>query len=180
MNAGKEGSALAPSAAVLSDALQQAVLPLQPQSVQDFGNGAQSGAAVLAGTQNAVSYVLGLRTPLLRQGEVTVFFFRTLLVLFVKASVFCLRRVFIAYYRVSCYIFFSVSAGQHSKSRPCFVGTRGNVLPLLCCGLLYTLFAFALFFIGVATLFKNRLGLSLPSGLTHRVTWFNLSKIIYR
>ena len=54
MNAGKEGSALAPPAAVLSDALQQAVLPLQPQSVQDFGNGAQSDAAVLAGTQNAV------------------------------------------------------------------------------------------------------------------------------
>ena len=49
MNAGKEGSALARSAAVLSDAMQQAVLPLPPQSVQDFGNGAQSGAAVLAG-----------------------------------------------------------------------------------------------------------------------------------
>ena len=65
-------------------------------------------------TQNAARYVLGLRTPLLRQGEVTGFFFRTFLVLFVKASVFCLRRVFIAYYRVSCYIFFSVSAGQHS------------------------------------------------------------------
>ena len=74
MNAGKEGSALPPPAAVLSDALQQAVLPLQPQSVQDFGNGAQLGAAVLAGTQNAVSYVLGLRTPLLRQGDMTDFF----------------------------------------------------------------------------------------------------------
>ena len=33
----------------MSDALQRAVLPLKPQSVQDFGNGAQSGAAVLAG-----------------------------------------------------------------------------------------------------------------------------------
>jgi len=74
LNAGKERSALARPAAVLSDALQQAVLPLQPQSVQDFGNGAQSGAAVLAGTQNAVSYVLGLRTPLLRQGGMTAFF----------------------------------------------------------------------------------------------------------
>ena len=74
MNAGKEGSALAPPAAVLSDALQQAVLPLQPQSVQDFGNGAQSGAAVLAGTQNAVSSELGLGTPLLRQGDMTEFF----------------------------------------------------------------------------------------------------------
>ena len=57
LNAGKEGSALARPAAVLLHALQQAVLPLQPQSVQDFDNGAQSGAAVLAGTQNAVSYV---------------------------------------------------------------------------------------------------------------------------
>ena len=75
-------------------------------------------------TQNAVSYVLGLRTPLLRQGEVTVFFFRTFLVLFVKASVFCLRRVFIAYYSVSCYIFFSISAGQHSKSRLCLLRLR--------------------------------------------------------
>ena len=36
-------------AAVLSDALQRTVLPLKPQSVQDLGNGAQSGAAVLAG-----------------------------------------------------------------------------------------------------------------------------------
>ena len=75
MNAGKEGSALARPAAVLSDALQQAVPPLQPQSVQDFGNGAQSGAAVLAGTQNDASSVLDLRTPLLRQGDMKDFFF---------------------------------------------------------------------------------------------------------
>ena len=55
MNAGKEGSQLWHRLLpFLSDALQQAVLPLQSQSVQDFGNGAQSGAAVLAGTQNAV------------------------------------------------------------------------------------------------------------------------------
>ena len=74
MNAGKESSALARPAAVLLDALQQAVLPLQPQSLQDFGNGAQSGAAVLAGTQSAVSYVLGLRTPLQRHGTMTDFF----------------------------------------------------------------------------------------------------------
>ena len=39
-----------------------------------FGNGAQSDAAVLAGTQNTVSYVLVLRTPLLRQGGMTDFF----------------------------------------------------------------------------------------------------------
>ena len=95
MNAGKEGSALARSAAVLSDAMQQAVLPLQPQSVQDFGNGAQSGAAVLDGTQNAVNSVLGLRTPLLRQRDMTDFFlFRTFFVLSVEAPVFCLRRVY--------------------------------------------------------------------------------------
>ena len=95
MNAGKEGSALARSAAVLSDAMQQAVLPLQPQSVQDFGNGAQSGAAVLARTQNAVSSVLGLRTPLLHQGDMTgFFFFGTFFVLSVDAPVFCLRRVY--------------------------------------------------------------------------------------
>ena len=157
MNAGKEGSALAPPAAVLSDALQQAVLPLQPQSVQDFGNGAQSGAAVLAGTQNAVSYVLGLRTPLLRQGEVTVFFFRTFLVLFVKASVFCLRRVFIAYYRVSCYIFFSVSAGQHSKSRPCLLRLRGMYYRL-CAVVCFTIFLLSLYFL-----------LALP--LCSRIVW---------
>ena len=33
----------------MSAALQQALLTLKPQSVQDFGNGAQSGEAVLAG-----------------------------------------------------------------------------------------------------------------------------------
>ena len=74
MNAGKEGSTLAQPAAVLSDALQQAVLTLQPQSLHDFGNGAKSGAAFLAGIQNAVSYALGLRTPLLRQGDMTDLF----------------------------------------------------------------------------------------------------------
>ena len=47
--AGKYGAALSRPAAVLSAALQQALLTLKPQSVQDFGNGAQSGAAVLAG-----------------------------------------------------------------------------------------------------------------------------------
>ena len=66
-------------------------------------------------TQNAVSYVLGLRTPLLRQGEVTVFFFSTFLVLFVKASVFCLRRVFIAYYRVCCDKIFSKQPTQSDR-----------------------------------------------------------------
>ena len=37
----------------------------------------------------------------------------------VKAPVFCLRRLFIVCYRVSCYLFFFVSAGQHSKSPTC-------------------------------------------------------------
>ena len=60
-------------------------------------------------------------TPRRRDG---FFFFRTFLVLFVEASVFCFRRVFIAYYRVSCYIFFSVSTSQHSKTRPCLLRLR--------------------------------------------------------
>ena len=47
------------------------------------------------------------------------FFFRTFFVLSVKAPVFCLGRLFIACYRVSCYLFFFVSAGQHSKSPTC-------------------------------------------------------------
>ena len=146
MNAGKEGSALARPAAVLSDALQQAVLSSQPQSVQDFGNGAQSGAAVLAGTQNTVSSVLGLRTPLLRQGGMTDFFLSYIFCAICGCPCFLFEEsIFIACYRVSCYIFFSVSAGQYSKFRLCLLGLRGNVLPPLCRGLLYNFFAFALF-----------------------------------
>ena len=152
------------------------------QSVQDFGNGAQSGAAVLAGTQNAVSSVLGLRTPLLHQGDMTGFFF---------SFVHCLCYLWMLLFPVwgeyiHCllqgellYIFLRF-CGSAFQVSPVFVTTQGNVLPPLCCGLLYNFFALALFFIGVATLFKNRLGLSLPRGLTRRVTWFNLSKIIYR
>ena len=134
------------------------MLPLQPQSVQDFGNGAQSGAAVLAGTQNAVSSVLGLRTPLLRQGGMTdFFFFRTFFVLSVEVPVFCLRRIFIAYYRVSCYIFFTVSLGQHSKSRPCLLGLRG---------MYYRLFALVCFIILLLLLYFL---LALP--LCSRIVW---------
>ena len=71
---------------VSSVAFQRAVLPLQPQSVQDVGNEAQSGASasvtVLEHTM-LFSHVLGLRTPILRQGDVTdsfysVHFFRKL------------------------------------------------------------------------------------------------------
>ena len=59
---------------VSSAAFHQAVLPLQPQTVQDVGNEAQTGASasmtVLEHTM-LFSHVLDLRTPLLRQGEVT-------------------------------------------------------------------------------------------------------------
>ena len=59
---------------VSSAAFQQAVLPLQPQTVQDVGNEAQTGASasvtVLEHTM-LFSHVLDLRTPLLRQGDVT-------------------------------------------------------------------------------------------------------------
>ena len=46
---------------------------LQPQPVQDVGNEAQSGASVSAALLERtilLHHVLGLRTPLLRQGEV--------------------------------------------------------------------------------------------------------------
>ena len=106
MNAGQESSALAVPAAVLSDALQQAVLPLQPQSVQDFGIWSSVRCGCLG--RNTKCCKLRVRpsdstsTPRRRDG---FFFFRTFLVLFVEASVFCFTRVFIAYYRVSCYLF---------------------------------------------------------------------------
>ena len=158
MNAGKEGSALARSTAVLSDAMQQAVLPLQPQSVQDFGNGAQSGAAVLARTQNAVSSVLGLRTPLLHQGDMTGFFLSYIFCAICGCSCFLFEEsIFIAYYRVSCYIFFSVSAGQHSKSRPCLLGLRGMYYRL-CAVVCFIIFLLSLYFL-----------LALP--LCSRIVW---------
>ena len=158
MNAGKEGSALVRPAAVLSDALQQAVLPLQPQSVQDFGNGAQSGAAVLAGTQNAVSSVLGLRTPLLHQGDMTDFFLSYFFCAICGCSCFLFEEnIFIAYYRVRCYIFFSVSVGQHSKSRPCLLGLRGMYYRL-CAVACFIMFLLSLYFL-----------LALP--LCSRIVW---------
>ena len=119
-------------------------------------------------TQNAVSYVLGLRTPLLRQGEVTVFFLRTFLVLFVKASVFCLRRVFITYYRVSCYIFFSVSAGQHSKSRPCLLRLRGMYYRLcdVVCFIIFSLLS--LYFLLASYIILDKLKPGHPARKPHR------------
>ena len=54
------------------------------------------------------------------------FFFRTFFCAICGSSCFLFEEsIFIAYYRVSCYIFFSVSKGQHSKSRPCLLGLRG-------------------------------------------------------
>ena len=50
---------------------------LQPQPVQDVGNEAQSGASVSAALLEhtiLLHHVLGLRTPRLRQGEVTYSF----------------------------------------------------------------------------------------------------------
>ena len=71
---GSERLCSARPVAVSSAAFQQAVLPLQPQSVQDVGNEAQTGASasvtVLEQTM-LFSHVLGLRTPILRQGDVT-------------------------------------------------------------------------------------------------------------
>ena len=44
---------------------------------------------------------------------------------------------------MSCYTFFSVSAGQHSKSRPCLLGLRG---------MYYRLFAVVCFIIFLLSL----------------------------
>ena len=116
--------------------------------------------------------MLGPRTPLLRQGDMTDFFLSYIFVLSVKAPVFCLRRVFIACYRVSGYLFFFVSAGQHSKSPTCLGMGNKEIRGMyyrLCAVVCFMIFLLSLyFFISVATLFKNRLGLSLPRGLTTR------------
>ena len=60
--------------AVSSAAFQRAVLPLQPQTVEDVGNDAQTSASasvtVLEHTM-LFSHVLGLLSPILRQGDVT-------------------------------------------------------------------------------------------------------------
>ena len=107
MNAGKEGSALARPAAVLSDALQQAVLSSQPQSVQDFWQWSSVRCGCLGRNTKycklRISPSNSTSTPRRHDG---FFFFRKFSVLSVEAPVFCFRRVFIAYYRVSCYIIF--------------------------------------------------------------------------
>ena len=71
---GSERLCSARPVAVSSAGFQQAMLPLQPQSVQDVGNEAQTGAsACVTVLQHTMlfSHVLQLRTPLLRQGDVT-------------------------------------------------------------------------------------------------------------
>ena len=85
---------------VSSVAFQQAVLPLQPQTVEDVGNDAQTGASasvtVLEHTM-LFSHVLGLLSPILRQGDVTdsfcsVHFFRKLgkVLFFLEGHMYCL------------------------------------------------------------------------------------------
>ena len=85
---------------VSSAAFQLAVLPLQPQTVQGVGNEAHSGASssvtVLEHTM-LFSHVLDLRTPLLRQGDVTesfcsVHFLRKLwkVLFFLEGHMYCL------------------------------------------------------------------------------------------
>ena len=97
---GSERLCSARPVAVSSAAFQQAVLPLQPQTVEDVGNDAQTGASasvtVLEHTM-LFSHVLDLRTPLLRQGEVTesfcsVHFFRKLwkVLFFLEGHMYCL------------------------------------------------------------------------------------------
>ena len=102
MNAGQERSALAGPAAVLSDALQQAVLPLQPQSVQDFGIWSSVRCGCLG--RNAKCCKLRVRpedstsTPRRRDG----FFFLSHIFGAICGSFrFLFRRVFVAYYRAS-------------------------------------------------------------------------------
>ena len=85
---------------VSSAAFQQVVLPLQPQTVQDVGNEAQSGASAnVTVLEHTIlfSHVLRLRTPLLCQGDVTqsfcsVHFLRKLwkVLFFLEGHMYCL------------------------------------------------------------------------------------------
>ena len=141
----KEGSTLARPAAVLLDTLQQAVLPLQPQSVQDFGNGALSGAAVLAGTQNAVSHVLGLRFPLLRQGDMTDLF------LLYTFGAICGSFCFLFEESIHCLLqgellfIFLPFCGPTFRVSPVFVRTQGMYYRL-CAGVWFIIFCFRFIF----------------------------------
>ena len=100
LNAGQEGSAphgLLPFRRLRSS---RPCFPLQPQTVQDAGNEAHSGASasvtVLEHTM-LFSHVLGLLSPILRQGDVTdsfcsVHFFRKLwkVLFFLVGHMYCL------------------------------------------------------------------------------------------
>ena len=112
---GSERLCSARPVAVSSAAFQQAVLPLQPQSVQDVGNDAQTGASasvtVLEHTM-LFSHVLGLLSPILRQEDVTdsfcsVHFFPQV----VEGSVFP-RGTHVLPTTWWVVIYFSVSAGR--------------------------------------------------------------------
>ena len=122
LNAGQEGSA--PHGLLSFSRLRSSrpCFPLQPQTVQDAGNEAHSGASasvtVLEHTM-LFSHVLGLRTPILRQGDVTdsfysVHFFR-------KLWKFCFSSMgtCIAYYMVSCYLFLRFGGSGRSFACVC-------------------------------------------------------------
>ena len=104
------------------------MLPLKPQSVQDFGNGAQSGAAVLAGINTKccklrVRPLNSTSTPRRSDGFFLSYIFGAICESFsflFEESIHCLLQG-----ELSCYIFFSISAGQHSKSRLCLLRLRG-------------------------------------------------------
>ena len=105
---------------------------LQPQSVTLISTRFWQWSSVRCGCLGRntkccnISSVLGLRTPLLRQGGMTDFFLSYTFFAICGSSYFLFEEsIFIAYYRVSCFMFFSVSAGQHFKSRPCLLGLWG-------------------------------------------------------
>ena len=103
--------------AVLSAAFQRAVLPLQPQTVEDVGNDAQTGASatvtVLEHT-TLFSHVLGLLSPILRQGDVTDSFCSVHFSASCGRFCFSSRDTCIAYYMVSCYLFLRFGGSDRS------------------------------------------------------------------
>ena len=83
------------------------------------------------------------------------FFFRTFLVLFVEASVFCFTRVFIAYYRVSCYLFVRFCGSAFWVSPvTCLLGLRG-MYHRLCDGVWFIFFLLSLYFLLALSLWSR-------------------------
>ena len=150
MNAGQERTALAGPAAVLSDALQQAVLPLQPQSVQDFGIWSSVRCGCLG--RNAKCCKLRVRpedstsTPRRRD---RLFFFRTFLVLFVEASVFCLGE-------------YSLPITGRVSPVTCLLGLRGMYYRL-CGGVALYFFCFRIIFYWRCHFFQESFGIHVRS-----------------